>query len=104
MTQWQHLPNGIDIHWSVSERYIDINLLAYGLSLSTRIDEIKYIGTAVIPGGGGSVYLPLLVGRSRALEIIASSEDYDADTAERYGWINRAIPDAELDDFVHFRN
>jgi len=34
------------------------------------------------------------------LEIIASSEDYDADTAERYGWINRAIPDAELDDFV----
>jgi enoyl-CoA hydratase/carnithine racemase len=46
------------------------------------------------------VYLPLLVGRARALEIIASSEDYDADTAERYGWINRAIPDAELDDFV----
>jgi enoyl-CoA hydratase/carnithine racemase len=34
------------------------------------------------------------------LEIIASSEDYDADTAERHGWINRAIPDAELDDFV----
>jgi len=37
---------------------------------------------------------------ARALEIIASSEDYDADTAERYGRINRAIPDAELDDFV----
>jgi enoyl-CoA hydratase/carnithine racemase len=58
------------------------------------------VGSALIPGGGGSVYLPLLVGRARALEIIASSEDYDADTAERYGWINRAIPDAELDDFV----
>jgi enoyl-CoA hydratase/carnithine racemase len=58
------------------------------------------VGSAVILGGGCSVYLPLLVGRSRALEIIASSEDYDADTAERYGWINRAIPDAELDDFV----
>jgi enoyl-CoA hydratase/carnithine racemase len=58
------------------------------------------VGAALIPGGGGSVYLPLLVGRARALEIIASSEDYDADTAERYGWINRAIPDAELDDFV----
>lgn len=55
---------------------------------------------AALPGGGGSVYLPLLVGRARALEIIASSEDYDADTAERYGWINRAIPDAELDNFV----
>jgi enoyl-CoA hydratase/carnithine racemase len=58
------------------------------------------VGSAVVPGGGGSVYLPLLVGRSRALEIIASSEDYDADIAERYGWINRAIPDAELDTFV----
>jgi enoyl-CoA hydratase/carnithine racemase len=58
------------------------------------------VGCALIPGGGGSVYLPLLVGRSRALEIIISSEDYDADTAELYGWINRAIPDAELDDFV----
>jgi enoyl-CoA hydratase/carnithine racemase len=58
------------------------------------------VGSALIPGSGGTVYLPLLVGRSRALEIIASSEDYDADTAERYGWINRAIPDVELDDFV----
>jgi enoyl-CoA hydratase/carnithine racemase len=58
------------------------------------------VGSALVPGSGGSVYLPLLVGRSRALEIIAGSEDYDADTAERYGWINRAIPDAELDDFV----
>ena len=58
------------------------------------------VGSALIPGSGGSVYLPLLVGRSRALEIIVGSEDYDADTAERYGWINRAIPDAELDDFV----
>ena len=46
------------------------------------------------------MYLPLLVWRARALEIIAGSEDYGADTAERYGWINRAIPDAELDDFV----
>lgn len=58
------------------------------------------VGSAVVPGGGGSVYLPLLVGRARALEIIAGSDDYDADTAELYGWINRAIPDAELDDFV----
>lgn len=44
--------------------------------------------------------MPLLVGRARELEINGSSEDYDADTAERYGWINRAIPDAELDNFV----
>jgi enoyl-CoA hydratase/carnithine racemase len=58
------------------------------------------VGAALIPGAGGTEYLPLLVGRARALEIIVGSEDYDAETAERYGWINRAIPDAELDDFV----
>jgi enoyl-CoA hydratase/carnithine racemase len=58
------------------------------------------VGAALIPGSGGTVYLPLLVGRARALEIIACSDDYDADTAERYGWINRAIPDTELDAFV----
>ena len=39
------------------------------------------VGSALIPGSGGCVYLPLLVGRSRALEIIISSDDYDADTA-----------------------
>src|SRR4029078_6994423 len=43
---------------------------------------------------------PGLVGTARALEIIASSDDYDALTAERYGWINRAITDSELDDYV----
>jgi enoyl-CoA hydratase/carnithine racemase len=41
-----------------------------------------------------------LVGRARALEIIASGEDFDADTAERWGWINRSVPDCELDVFV----
>ena len=46
------------------------------------------------------MYLPLLVRRARALEIISDSEEYDADTAERYGWINLAIPDLESDDFV----
>ncbi len=58
------------------------------------------VGLGVLPGGGGAERLPLAVGRSRALEIIAGSEDFGADLAERYGWINRAIPDAELDDFV----
>lgn len=58
------------------------------------------VGLGVVPGGGGAERLPLAVGRSRALEIIVGSEDYDAETAERYGWINRALPDAELDAFV----
>jgi enoyl-CoA hydratase/carnithine racemase len=58
------------------------------------------IGFGFFPGGGGMERLPLTVGRARALEIIADGEDFDADTAERYGWVNRALPDAELDAFV----
>jgi enoyl-CoA hydratase/carnithine racemase len=58
------------------------------------------IGTGIIPGCGGMERLWRLVGKARALEIIASGQDYDADTAERYGWINRSISDAELDPFV----
>src|SRR5271167_275152 len=58
------------------------------------------VGTGLIPGGGALQRLPLLVGRARALEIILGGDDFDAETAERYGWINRAIPDAELDAFV----
>jgi enoyl-CoA hydratase/carnithine racemase len=58
------------------------------------------VGTGLIPGGGALQRLPPLVGRSRALEIVLGADDFDADTAGRYGWINRAIPDAELDAFV----
>ncbi|MFE2070324.1 enoyl-CoA hydratase/isomerase family protein [Streptomyces sp. NPDC059467] len=58
------------------------------------------VGAGVIPGGGGTERLPRLTGRGRALEIILGADDFDAETAERYGWINRALPDAELDDFV----
>ncbi|WP_239106691.1 enoyl-CoA hydratase/isomerase family protein [Streptomyces rubrogriseus] len=58
------------------------------------------IGTGIIPGCGGIQRLLRLTGRSRALEIIVSGEDYDADTAALYGWINRAVPDGELDAVV----
>lgn len=58
------------------------------------------VGTGIVPGGGGSERLPRLIGRDRALEAILTSLDYDADTAERYGWITRALPDTELDGFV----
>src|ERR1700712_2897709 len=53
-----------------------------------------------IPGGGATQYLTRIMGRARALEVLLSAEDYDADLAERYGWINRALPAAELRDFV----
>jgi enoyl-CoA hydratase/carnithine racemase len=58
------------------------------------------VGVGLHPGGGGTERLPQLVGRGRALEIVLSANDFDGDTAERYGYVNRALPDAELDDFV----
>ncbi len=59
------------------------------------------IGIGSFPGGGGMERLHLLTGKARALEIILSGNDYDAETAANYGWINRAITDTELDDFVN---
>ena len=54
----------------------------------------------VIPGAGGAQHLTRLMGRGRALEVMLSAQDYDADLAEQYGWINRAVPADEIDDFV----
>ena len=61
-------------------------------------------GGGVVPGAGLLIVFTRradsLMGRGRALEVMLSAQDYDADLAERYGWINRALPAAELDDFV----
>lgn len=54
----------------------------------------------VIPGAGAVQHLTRLMGRGRAIEVMLSVQDYDADLAERYGWINRAMPAAALGDFV----
>src|SRR5271169_2439611 len=78
-------------------------LLALDIRFASREKAIfcqPEIGFGFFPGGGGLERLPLVTGRSRALEIIAGGEDFDADTAERYGWINRAVPDADLDAFT----
>ncbi len=58
------------------------------------------IGVGLVPGGGALEWLPRLVGRSRALEIVLSGDDFDADIAERYGWVNRTLDDDDLDAFV----
>jgi len=58
------------------------------------------VGVGVHPGGGGTERLPPLVGRGRALEIILGANDFDGEAAERYGYVNRTLPDAELDGFV----
>jgi enoyl-CoA hydratase/carnithine racemase len=54
----------------------------------------------IIPGGSGTQRLPRLVGRARALEIILGGGDVDAALAEEWGWVNRALPDAQLWPFV----
>src|SRR3979490_2280040 len=66
---------------------------------NTRLGQPE-VGVGVHPGGGGAERLPHLVGRGRALEIVLGANDFDGDTAERYGYVNRALPDAELDGFV----
>src|SRR5579862_916959 len=58
------------------------------------------IGVGLVPGGGALEWLPRVVGRSRALEIVLSGDDFDADIAERYGWVNRTLDDDDLDSFV----
>jgi len=57
-------------------------------------------GLGGIPGAGGIQHLARLMGRARALEVMLSAEDYNAELAERYGWINRALPADTLGDFV----
>jgi len=54
----------------------------------------------LMQGGGGIQHLTRLMGRGRALEVLLSAEDYNAELAERYGWINRALPATALADFV----
>src|ERR1700728_4725281 len=58
------------------------------------------VGVGLVPGGGALELLPRLVGRSRALEIVLSGDDFDADIAERYGWVNRTLDEDDLDSFV----
>ena len=65
----------------------------------TAIDQPE-VGARVVPGGGAIPRLPALIGRGRALELILGSEVIDGSIAERYGVVNRALPDAELNGFV----
>lgn len=77
--------------------------LALDLRYASREEAIfgqPEVGSGLLPGGGGSERLPRAIGRDRALEAILTSDDYDADTAERWGWVTRALPDSELDAFV----
>jgi len=58
------------------------------------------VGAGLVPGGGPMARLPRLIGRGRALEILLGADDISGELAERYGYVNRSLPDAELDGFV----
>jgi enoyl-CoA hydratase/carnithine racemase len=58
------------------------------------------VGAGLVPGGGPMARLTRLMGRGRALEVILTADDVSGDLAERYGYVNRSLPDAELDGFV----
>jgi enoyl-CoA hydratase/carnithine racemase len=58
------------------------------------------VGAGLVPGGGPMARLPRLIGRGRALEVLLGADDISGDLAELYGYVNRALPDAELDAHV----
>jgi enoyl-CoA hydratase/carnithine racemase len=58
------------------------------------------VGAGIVPGGGPMARLPRLMGRGRALEVLLGADDIPGDLAERYGYVNRSLPDADLDAFV----
>src|SRR6267154_4931145 len=58
------------------------------------------VGAALVPGGGPMARLPRLIGRGRALEVLLGADDIRGELAERYGYVNRSLPDSELDAFV----
>jgi enoyl-CoA hydratase/carnithine racemase len=58
------------------------------------------VGAGLVPGGGPMARLSRLMGRGRALEVILSADDVSGDLAERYGYVNRSLPDSDLDGFV----
>ena len=66
----------------------------------TAVFNQPEVALGIIPGGSGTVRLPRLIGRSRALEAILGCDDIDAATAERWGWVNRVLPTDELATFV----
>jgi enoyl-CoA hydratase/carnithine racemase len=74
--------------------------MRFGAINRTIVNQME-VAIGILPGGGGTQRLARLVGRGRALEIILGSDDLDAVTAERWGYLNRALPADELDAFVH---
>ena len=73
--------------------------MRFGVRGQTWINQME-VPLGILPGGSGTQRLPRLVGPGRALEIILAGEDLDAETAERWGYLNRSFPAGEIADFV----
>src|ERR1700685_3843754 len=77
--------------------------LACDMSFASREKAVLSqweVGVGLVAGGGPMARLPRQMGRQKALEMLLSSDDIGADLAEAYGYVNRSLPDAELDGFV----
>jgi enoyl-CoA hydratase/carnithine racemase len=77
--------------------------LACDMSFASREKAVLSqweVGVGMVAGGGPMARLPRLIGRGRALEVLLSSRDITGDLAAQYGYVNRSLPDAELNDFV----
>ncbi|MDH4555402.1 enoyl-CoA hydratase/isomerase family protein [Pseudomonas sp. BN417] len=70
-------------------------------ALETAVLGQPEVAVGLLPGAGGTVRLTQMLGRARALEACLGGEDFDASTAERYGWINRAMPESQLSGFCN---
>jgi enoyl-CoA hydratase/carnithine racemase len=81
-----------------SELVLAMDMRFAGLE-KAKLAQVE-IALGAVTGGGASGRLPSLVGRGRTMEILLGAEDFDGALAERYGYVNRAIPDAELNAFV----
>lgn len=75
---------------------LDMRFAALGRAVFSQPE----VAVGILPGGSGTQRLPRLCGRGRALEIVLGGEDFPADLAERYGWVNRALPADEIRPFV----
>src|SRR5438270_6406207 len=78
--------------------------LACDMSFASREKSVFSqweVGVGLVAGGGPMARLPRLIGRGRALEVLLGADDMRGDLAESFGYVNRSLPDAELDDFVH---
>jgi enoyl-CoA hydratase/carnithine racemase len=75
---------------------VDMCFAAVGKAIFSQPE----VAVGLVPGGGSTQRLPRLIGRGRALEVLLGCNDFSAEQAERYGYINRALPAGELTPFV----